>query len=48
MFFEMMELTSDTELCFEAKKREANELEKLISEANMRMYMCKSVYDAVC
>ena len=48
MFFEMMELKSDAELNFAAKKREAKELEELIAEANMRMYMLRSAYDSVC
>ena len=48
MFFEMMELVSDSELNFVAKRREARELEDLIAEANLRMYMGKSSYDTVC
>ena len=42
MFFEMMELVSDSELDFVAKKREGKELDELIAEANLRMYMGRS------
>ena len=39
MTFEFMELTSDNELDFVSRTRRAGELEALISEANLRMYM---------
>jgi len=42
MFFEMMELVSDGELDFVARKRDSKELDELIAEANLRMYMGRS------
>lgn len=39
MIFEFMELVSDSELDFVARTRKSGELEELISEANLRMYM---------
>ena len=42
MFYEMIELTNDSELDFVAKNRRAGELEALIQEANFRMYMGRS------
>ena len=39
MFFDFIELVSDSELEFVTRTRKAGELEELISEANLRMYM---------